>query len=86
MKEFEKEMNIIRRAKEVPLTFDRIEDLIYFVANYARRQEQLIENFERRGKDITHLIYERDMALYALGLGDKPKPYWINNDNFNKTY
>ena len=66
-------------AKEVPITADRIDKYVGFISHYVYTRNKIIKKYEAEGKDTTHLIYERDNALYILGLGEKPESYWKNN-------
>lgn len=67
---------IAKSAKEVPITIGRLEDYIMFISSYVDKYNKSIKKYEVDKKDATHLIYERDYALYILGLGEKPEPYW----------
>ena len=66
-------------AKEVPITIDRMQKYLDFITNYICRQNKIIKKLEADGKDITSYVYDRDNALYTLGLGEKPEPYWRKN-------
>lgn len=66
-------------AKEVPITIDRVQKYLDFIMDYICRQNKIIKKFEADGKDVTSYVYDRDKALYALGLGEKPEPYWRKN-------
>ena len=81
MFEFDKDnhFDLYAKAKEVPITVDRITKYIGFISNYVSEQDTIIKHLESRGKDTTANEYKRDKALYVLGLGDDPKPYWIEN-------
>ena len=72
----ENQFELYARAKEVPLTVDRISEYINFISSYVSEQYSIIEHLASQGKDVTAYEYKLERALYALGLGEKPKPYW----------
>lgn len=61
-----------QEAREVPMTIDRADKLVSFVADYVNTRNKVIKQYEVVGKDTTHLVADRDYALYVLGLGEKP--------------
>lgn len=61
-----------QEAREVPMTIDRVDKLVSFVADYVNTRNKVIKQYEAAGKDTTHLVVDRDYALYVLGLGEKP--------------
>ena len=61
-----------QEAREVPMTIDRADKLVSFVADYVNTRNKVIKQYEAVGKDTTHLVADRDYALYVLGLGEKP--------------
>lgn len=61
-----------QEAREVPMTIDRVDKLVSFVADYVNTRNKVIKQYEATGKDTTHLVADRDYALYVLGLGEKP--------------
>ena len=61
-----------QEAREVPMTIDRADKLVSFVADYVNTRNKVIKQYEAAGKDTTHLVADRDYALYVLGLGEKP--------------
>lgn len=70
-------------AKEVPVTLDRMNKCIDFICDYVRKHNAIIERYEEEKKDTKHLVYERDYALYVLGLDKEPERYWIDeSDNW----
>lgn len=80
MFEFDKEsqFELYAKAKEVPLTVDRISEYVNFISSYVNEQRSIIKHLESQGKDTTVYKYKVDRALYVLGLGEKPEPYWKN--------
>ena len=63
-------------AKQVPITINRVQDYLNFITSYIHRQNKIIKKLEADDKDVTSYVYDRDNALYVLGLGEKPEPYW----------
>lgn len=61
-----------QEAREVPITIDRVDKLVSFIANYINTRNIVIKKYEADGKDTTDLVADRDYALYVLGLGEKP--------------
>lgn len=70
---------VYKNAKEIPITLDRIDKYINFISNYIHKHNKVIKSYEEDGKDTEHLVYERDYALYVLGLGEEPKRYWTED-------
>ena len=66
-------------AKQMPITINRVQDYLNFITSYIHRQNKIIKILEADGKDVTSYVYDRDNALYTLGLCEKPEPYWRNN-------
>lgn len=85
MFEFDKEcyFDLYAKAKTVPLTIERVNEYIVFISNYINEQRTIINHLESQGKDTTAYEYKVNKALYALGLGEKPKPYWIKGERMN---
>ena len=75
----ENQFELYAKAKEVPLTVDRINEYINFISSYISEQSSIIEHLESQGKDTTVHEYKLGKALYVLGLGEKPEPYWKKN-------
>lgn len=61
-----------KMAREVPVTIDRNDKFISFIVDYIITRNKVIKKYEAEGKNIEHLIADRDYALYVLGLGEKP--------------
>ena len=59
-------------AREVPITIDRADKFVSFIADYISTRNKIIKKYEAEGKDVTNLVVDRDYALYVLGLGEKP--------------
>lgn len=68
---------VYKSAKEVPISIERVDKCIGFISNYIHRHNIIIQRYEEEGRNTKHLVYERDYALYVLGLGKEPKRYWI---------
>lgn len=68
-------------AKEVPITLDRMNKCIDFISDYIRKHNIIIERYEEEDKDTKHLVYERDYALFVLGLDEEPERYWMDKSN-----
>ena len=62
-----------QEAREVPMTIDRANKLVSFIADYINIRNKIIKKYEAEGKDTANLVADRDYALYVLGLGDKPE-------------
>lgn len=61
-----------QEAREVPMTIDRADKLVSFIADYINTRNKIIKKYEAEGKDAANLVADRDYALYVLGLGEKP--------------
>ena len=61
-----------QEAREVPMTIDRADKLVSFIADYINTRNKVIKKYEADDKDTTNLVADRDYALYVLGLGEKP--------------
>lgn len=59
-------------AREIPMTIDRVDKLVTFVANYIHTRNRVIKKYEANGKNTEDLVADRDYALYILGLGERP--------------
>lgn len=66
---------LYRKAKELPITLDRVDRLVSFVSNYVHTHNKVIKKYEAEGRDATNLIADRDYALYILGIEEKPEKY-----------
>ena len=64
-----------QEAREVPMTIDRIDRLVSFISEYVDTRNRIIKKYKAEGKDTTSLEFDRDYALYVLGLGEKPVKY-----------
>lgn len=76
MMEDEYSLYLTRCAEDVPVTPNRLNEYIRFISSYVRKQNKIIKHYEAEGKDTTHAVYEKDLALSALGLIEKPVPCW----------
>lgn len=72
MMEDERGFYLRQQAREVPMTIDRLDKLVLFVADYIDTRNKVIKKYEADGKDTESLVADRDYALYVLGLGEKP--------------
>lgn len=77
--EFENNLQMHRDAKNVALTPQRIDDYITFICGFVERQNTIIKHLKSEGKSAAYQIYDRDRAMYVLGLGDKPTPPWLKD-------
>ena len=72
MMEDEHGFYIRQSAREIPMTIDRADKLVSFIADYINTRNKIIKKYEVEGKDTSNLVADRDYALYVLGLGEKP--------------
>lgn len=72
---------VYKCAKEIPMSVERLDKCISFISNYIHNRNNIIKRYEEEGKDTKHLVYERDYALYVLGLGEEPKRYWMEESD-----
>lgn len=73
MMEDEHGFYIYRETRKIPITINRVDELLQFVSDYVNTRNKVIKKYETEGKDTTNLIADRDYALYLLGLGEKPE-------------
>ena len=73
---------VYKNAKEIPITLDRIDKCVHFISNYIREYNEIIKRCEEDEKDAKHFVYKRDYALYVLGLGEEPKRYWMEDNDW----
>ena len=59
-------------AREMPMTIDRADRIVSFIADYINTRNRVIKKYEAEGKETANLVADRDYALYVLGLGEKP--------------
>lgn len=72
---------IVHAARKVPITLDRMSMCIDFISHYVHKQNIIIKKYEEEGKDTKYVVYERDRALYVLGLDEEPKRYWMKDND-----
>lgn len=61
-----------RMVREIPMTIDRADRIVSFIADYINTRNRVIKKYKADGKDTANLVADRDYALYVLGLGEKP--------------
>ena len=76
---------LLALAEEVPLSLERVREYVNFICGYVVKQNKLIKHCRENGKDTEYLIYDRDRAMYVLGLGEKPVPPWHKHDKQKET-
>jgi hypothetical protein len=52
---------------------DNVERMVTYIASQIGTLNTIIRRYEEENIDVTFLVFSRDYALFALGLGDMPK-------------
>lgn len=52
---------------------NNVERMVTYIASQINTLNAIIRRYEEENIDTTFLVFSRDYALFALGLGDMPK-------------
>ena len=77
--EIENNFQMYKDARNIALTPQRIDDYITFICGFIERQNTIIKHLKSEDKSAAYQIYDRDRAMYVLGLGEKPTPPWLQD-------
>ena len=59
---------------------DGMERMVTYIAFQVYMLNEIIRRYEAENKDTAFLVFERDYALFVLGLGDMPKLVSCSNN------